>query len=209
MKLRVLTCLVVSACLFMSAIIYAQPTFVKGVKAGLNVAKLGGDDISDADSRTGIAAGLFGEIGINKMFAIQPEVYYSMQGAKSKEDIEGTTVDVTMKLDYIQIPVLFKFIIPVEGSSVKPNIFAGPALGIKSSSKVKAEVEGSSFEDDIEDIKSTDFNLVFGGGINVGAGKMTVGFDVRYLLGLSSIDDSADEADVKNQVIAIGASIGF
>ncbi|MCB9070860.1 MAG: hypothetical protein H6629_24045 [Calditrichae bacterium] len=63
--------------------------------------------------------------------------------------------------------------------------------------------------EDIEDIKIGDFSLVFGGGINIGSGNMTVGFDVRYLLGLSSFDDSADEADVKNQVIAIGASIGF
>lgn len=209
MKIRILAIMVVSACLILTTVSKAQPTFVKGVKAGLNIATIGGDDISDVDSRTGFAAGLFGEIGIDKMFAIQPEVYYSMQGAKSKEDINGTTVDVTMKLDYIQIPVLFKFIIPVEGSTVKPNIFAGPALGIKASSKVKAEANGDSFEEDIEDIKNADFNLVFGGGINIGAGKMTVGFDVRYLLGLSSFDDSADEADVKNQVIAIGASIGF
>ncbi|MCB9070111.1 MAG: PorT family protein [Calditrichae bacterium] len=152
MKIRILAIMVVSACLILTTVSKAQPTFVKGVKAGLNIATIGGDDISDVDSRTGFAAGLFGEIGIDKMFAIQPEVYYSMQGAKSKEDINGTTVDVTMKLDYIQIPVLFKFIIPVEGSTVKPNISPDRRWVSKLHRKSKPKQTGF-FEEDIEDIK--------------------------------------------------------
>ncbi len=71
------------------------------------------------------------------MFAIQPEAYYTMKGATDKMDFQGTTVDLTYTLDYIEIPVLVKFLIPIQGSGVKPAIFAGPFFRYKYDSKSK------------------------------------------------------------------------
>ena len=58
-------------------------------------------------------------------------------------------------------------------------------------------------------MKSTEFGLQFGGGIGFPVGKGELGVDIRYILGLSTIDDSADEADVKNNVININLYYGF
>jgi hypothetical protein len=180
-----------------------------GLKAGLNIANLSGDDIESPESKTGFAGGAFFMYQFSPMFAIQPEAYYSMKGATDKMDFEGTTVDLTYTLDYIEIPVLFKFLIPIQGSGVKPSIFAGPFLGINTTAKVKAEFQGQSEEQDLEDVKSTEFGLQFGGGIGFPVGKGELGVDIRYILGLSTIDDSADEADVKNNVININLYYGF
>jgi hypothetical protein len=180
-----------------------------GPKAGLNLANLTGDDIENADSKTGFAGGVFFMYKFSNMFAIQPEAYYSMKGASEKLDFEGVTVDITYTLDYIEVPLLFKLLIPIEGSSINPAIFAGPAIGFKSTAKVKAEAQGQSAEQDMEDIKSTDFGLVFGGGLGFPVGTNELGFDVRYILGLSTIDDSAEEADVKNSVINFNVYFGF
>jgi len=180
-----------------------------GLKAGVNISNLSGDDAGSPDSKTGFAFGGFFMYQFSPMFAIQPEAYYTMKGATDKMDFQGTTVDLTYTLDYIEIPVLFKFLIPIQGSGVKPAIFAGPFLGINTTAKVKAEFDGQSQEDDLTDTKSTEFGLQFGGGIGFPVGKGELGVDIRYILGLSTIDDSAEEADVKNNVININLYYGF
>jgi hypothetical protein len=180
-----------------------------GPKAGLNISNLSGNDVNNTDSRTGFAGGLFFMYQFSNMFAVQPEAYYTMKGATQKETIEGYSITYTYSLDYIEIPVLLKFIIPIQGSAVHPAIFAGPAVGFNTTHKVKAEYEGQSAEADIPDVKSTDFSLVFGGGVGFPVGTNELGFDVRYILGLSTIDDSAAKSDVKNGVINVNAYFGF
>jgi hypothetical protein len=186
---------------------YAQ--MQAGLKAGLNIANLSGDDAGSPDSKTGFAFGGFFMYQFSPMFAIQPEAYYTMKGATEKMDFQGTTVDLTYTLDYIEIPVLFKFLIPVQGSGVRPAIFAGPFLGINTTAKVKAEVDDQSQEEDIEDTKSTEFGLQFGGGLGFPVGNGELGVDIRYILGLSTIDDSAENFDVKNGVINFNLYYGF
>ena len=193
-------------CLF-STMSFAQ--MQAGLKAGVNISNLSGDDAGSPDSKTGFAFGGFFMYQFSPMFAIQPEAYYTMKGATEKMDFQGTTVDLTYTLDYIEIPVLFKFLIPIQGSGVKPAIFAGPFLGINTTAKVKAEFDGQSQEEDLTDTKSTEFGLQFGGGIGFPVGKGELGVDIRYILGLSTIDDSAEEADVKNNVININLYYGF
>ena len=180
-----------------------------GPKAGLNLANLSGDDIEDTDSKTGFAGGLFFMYKFSDMFAIQPEAYYSMKGATEKLDFEGVTIDVTYSADYIEVPLLLKLLIPIKNSSINPAIFAGPFVGFNTTAKVKAEAEGQSVEEDLEDVKSTEFGLAFGGGLGFPVGTNELGFDVRYILGLSTIDDSAEEADVKSSVINFNVYFGF
>lgn len=200
---KLLTILFVSFMLV--SLSYAQMQL--GVKAGLNLANLSGDDIEDTDARTGFAGGVFFMYQFSEMFAIQPEIYYTMKGATQKDVIPG--VDVEVKGDYIEIPVLLKLIIPLKGSGVRPAIFAGPSLSFNTSAKMKMEYLGTTVEEDMEDIKSTDFGLVFGAGIGFPVGNGELGFDARYILGLTTLDDSADEYDVKNGVINFNLYYGF
>jgi hypothetical protein len=179
-----------------------------GIKAGINFSTINGDDVDELDSKIGFAGGLFFMYQFNSLFAIQPEVYYSMKGATADDlVIENSTS--TLCLDYIEVPILFKVIIPVEGSSVKPSIFVGPSVGFNTTAKAMFEYDGESSEDDIEDVSPTDLGLVFGAGLGFPVGMNELGFDLRYILGLSSIDDSEDEFDVKNSVININAYFGF
>ena len=188
---------------------FTQAQMQIGPKAGLNIANVGGDDAGSPDSKMGFAGGFFFMYQFSNMFAIQPEAYYTMKGAKEKESFEGVTVEATLSLDYIEVPLLLKLIIPIQGSSVHPAIFAGPAVGFKTTAKAKLEAGGESIEEDLEDIKSTDFGLVFGGGVGFPVGNNELGLDVRYILGLSTWDDSADPADLKNNVINFNVYFGF
>ncbi len=180
-----------------------------GLKAGLNLANLSGDDAGSPDSKTAFAFGGFFAYQFSPMFAIQPEIYYSMKGATDNMTFEGATVDITYTFDYIEIPLLLKFMIPIQGSNIKPAIFAGPHVAINTTAKVKAEYQGDSQEEDIEDFKSSEFGLQFGGGVGFTVGKGELGFDIRYILGLSTIFDVEGDPDVKNSVINFNLYYAF
>jgi len=64
-------------------------------------------------------------------------------------------------------------------------------------------------EEDIDDVKSTDFGLVFGGGFDYEMGEGFLTFDARYALGLTSLDDSDLEEDIKNTGIMFMVGYGF
>jgi len=170
-----------------------------GLKAGLNVASLNGDDTDNLDARTGMFFGGFAELCFTNEFAIQPEILYSMQGANYTE-IDG--YDGTIKLDYINVPIMAKIKIFDE-----LYIQAGPQIGFLLSAKDEFKSAGESGENDIkENLNTIDFgaNLGLGyqfeGGFNLGA---------RYNLGLSNINDFEGSDSFKNQNGVFQFSVGF
>jgi hypothetical protein len=189
--------------------ISAQAQMQLGLKAGLNLANLSGDDAGSPDSKTGFAFGGFFTYQFSPMFAIQPEIYYSMKGATEKMTVEGITVDLTYTFDYIEIPLLIKFMIPIQGSNIKPAIFAGPHVAINTTAKVKAEYQDQSQEEDINDFKSTEFGLQFGGGVGFPVGNGELGFDIRYIMGLTTLFDVEADPDVKNSVLNFNLFYAF
>jgi hypothetical protein len=183
-----------------------------GPRVGLNIANISGDDADklydqSPDSRTGFNGGLFLAYQFNSLFAIQPEAYYTMKGATF--NFEG--VDITLKLDYIEIPVLFKVVIPSEGTNLKLSIFIGPSIAFNTGAKLKGEYQGQSAEVDIDSIvTATDFSLVFGGGLGFMIGSNEIGVDICYNLGLKNWWDAKSvQYDIKNNVLSINAYFGF
>lgn len=158
--------------------VQAQDGIQFGVKAGVNFAKLTGDDVEDADGRTGLHIGGVVEVPISEKFSVQPELIYSQQGLQFKDgDFESK-----LKLDYINIPVMAKFYV-ADGFAIE----LGPQIGILASAK--AEADGD--EEDIKDfVKKSDISL--GGGVSY---KMATGlfFQGRYMIGISDVNDTNDE----------------
>jgi hypothetical protein len=185
--------------------INAQP-FDFGIKAGLNVASIGGEDAGDFDSRTGIAIGGFLAYPLSNMFYIQPELLYTMKGATQTQTFGGVEYTGTLKLNYLEIPVLGKLIIPMKNPTMKPMVYVGPSLAFKISSKLHLKGGDLDDQDDYEGIKSTDLGFVVGGGVGFPVGSNTLGVEIRYDFGLTSIDDSGDDANIKNNVLMLMVS---
>ena len=76
-----------------------------GFIGGLNLANMGGDDVSGTDSKTGFAGGGVLNYNFSNVFALQTEVLYTQKGFKEEEN--GFTLK--FKLNYIEVPVLAKF----------------------------------------------------------------------------------------------------
>src|SRR5690606_29520963 len=176
-----------------------RPTI--GFMAGVNLASVSGDDIGDVDNRTGVLAGLFVTFHLTNTFGIQPEALYSQRGASLGE---GEGFEATIKMDYIEIPVLLRFGIPVVGP-IQPFFLAGPSFGFQSKCVIGAEGEGVSasvncdqFDEDPEaslDTKSFDLSGVLGAGLDFRLGGTTLMVGARYQHGFT---DVVKDASAKN-----------
>lgn len=174
-----------------------------GAKAGLNLANIVGDDAGDANMFVGFNVGMFVEIPVTDKLTIQPEVLYSAQGSKSEGNFDGYDFDATLKLNYINVPVMLKYQV-----ADKFSLEAGPYVGFLTSAKMKVEVSGFGSETvDMKDmVKSTDFGL--GLGMNYEFSDVIFA-NARYQAGLTQIGDTGEGDDIKNSVFQIGLGFRF
>ena len=184
----------------------AQTDLKFGAKVGLNFANLSGNDVpTGASTRTGLVIGGFMTWYFSPMFGLQPEALYSMKGTS------GATqgVSYTFSVNYIEIPVLLKFNIPLAPSSpVSANLYAGPDFAFNVASSVETSSNGQTTTTDESNMtKGFDFNIMFGGGIGFNVGPTVLGVELRYSLGTGTVAN--DGTDMKNGVFAILASVTF
>lgn len=183
------------AALFMAATtMYAQRTTTQfGIKAGVNLANLEIENAADGDHRTGFHVGGLAHIHVAPRLAVQPELVFSTQG---REQMVGN-VNYRTNLSYINMPVLLQY---MAGSGFR--LQTGPQLGIL----VDAETKAGSVENNAKDAyKTPDVSWAFGAGYLTNKG---IGFDARYNLGLSNIND-AGAAKIKNRVWQLGVFYQF
>lgn len=178
-----------------------------GAKGGINLANIVGDDAGDANTLVGFNAGFFVEIPVTDKLTIQSEILYSAQGSKSEGPlvIDGSLYDVkaTMKLNYINIPVMFKYNV-VEKFSLE----AGPYVGFLTTAKMKVDVDGyGSATEDMKDlVKSTDFGIALGMNYEF---SDVIFANVRYQGGLTQIGDTGEGDNIKNSVFQLGLGFRF
>jgi hypothetical protein len=102
----------------------------------------------------------------------------------------------TWSLDYIEIPVLARFQIPVWGRA-KPFVYAGPAIGFNVRSNIGASYEDEEIgSENLEDYTtSVDFSAAIGAGIYIPLAGQEISFEFRYVPGFSNVytDDLEDQ----------------
>jgi hypothetical protein len=178
-----------------------------GLKAGVNFSNFGGDDAGTWDSRTGYSFGGFVISSFSEMFHIQPEMLYTTKGAKTTSTFgTGDRVTSTLRFGYLEIPILGKVVIPIGNSVLQPALYAGPYMAFKLSSKLHIEGEDLDTESGYDDARSTDFGLVFGGGVGLPVRENIIGVEIRYTMGLTSFDDSDDNFSIKHNVLMVMVS---
>lgn len=181
----------------MSGTLIAQDAVKTGAKGGLNFATISDGDF---ETRTGFVVGGFAKFGIpDSPLSIQPEALYSQQGGQAN----GNNV----KIDYLKVPVLFKFS-PAFNGTTEPNLFVGPYAAMM----LRAEQEGgtggflggsSNIENQTE---SVDYGFVAGAGIDIEVGNSIFTMDARYTFGLA---DVFTDGNGKNRVFAVTFGISL
>jgi len=173
----------------------------KGIKLGLNMATVSGNDVPDGvEMKIGLSAGGFLVWSLNDAMAIQPELLFSQKGAGYDYSVE-----TSLNANYLEIPVLFKWMPAMEGA-VKPNLVIGPGLGILMSAEIDADGDTTDVKDDAN---TMDVGLILGVGADYALtqGKVTV--DLRYEMGLTDTVKDNDGDPVTNSVISVLVGYAF
>lgn len=148
----------IAALLISSVATFAQQpvgSFSIQPKVGLNIASLTKAD--DTDPRFGLVAGAEFMYQASDMLGVSFGALYSMQGCTGTTDELGQDVDVTLKLDYINIPILANVYV-APGFAVKLGL--QPAFCINN--KVKAKSGSNSAEVDGPDENTFDLSMPIG-----------------------------------------------
>lgn len=185
-----------------------------GLKGGINISTLsqkGADLISVSwKSVTGFTVGGFYAFNVNEYFAIQPELYYTKKGGKLEESILSVLASKSLVIHYLELPILLKLKLPSQGS-IGPNLFVGPYVSLKLSDKGEIKALGIKLEEELIKVKSSDFGLVFGGGIDFKVSNAIVFLDIRYDLGLVNVAEPilGIENEMKNRSLILMVGFGF
>jgi hypothetical protein len=158
-----------------------------GLKGGLTLYTLtdsfGGMD-ETSDSKLGFAAGLFVEKPFTDIFSLQVEGLFVQKGGEYTDEDWG---DEIVTLSYVDVPVLLRANIPLDGNAT-PYLYGGGFVGYLLDAT--AEEDGVSI-DVGEFANDINYGLSFGAGVSFGAFNI----DVRYDLGLADIYDEGDMFD--------------
>jgi len=180
------------ALIIASTTAFAQITFKPGARTGINFA-----NVSDAngDTKTDFYIGGLIEMQFSNFYALQPEIAYSRQGAKSKisggEDLE---------LQYVGLSLANKFS-PFKDLGL--HFIIGPGIDVKVS-------------DNVDYLETAPIDFVFFGGIGY---ELPIGLSIeaRYKQGILDVDDGftefggsgyADDNNL-NGVFQVGVSYKF
>ena len=160
-------------------------------KVGFNLATV---TDTDAGMKFGVVTGADLTYQLQKKFAISAGAFYSMQGAKDKEN--GVTS--TMKLDYINVPILANFYV-IPGLAIKAGIQPGFLLSLKGKGSMK--INGQWVDQDTSSTDGTEkFDLSIPMGLSYEFSDFVI--DARYNLGLTNVNKASD-AKAKNAVIML------
>ena len=170
--------------LFMIAIpsfMYAQGVGF-GLKGGVNFANQSITNIT-TESITGFHGGGYFVLAFSESWAVQPEVFFSSQGAELPE------LDELNEFNYLSIPVLL---------SLRPlsflSIEAGPQISLLLDAKNRAD---NSIKDDFN---RSDIGLAAGITLHSPIG---LNGGLRYVWGLTNISNLENDLEVKNRMVQI------
>lgn len=151
-------------------------------KIGINGANI--TDADNSDSRIGLVLGGEFEYRVSPIFSLSAGALYSMQGCKgTAEDDDGNTGDVSLKLDYINVPILANVYV-VKGLAIKLGI--QPGFNVRH--KATASVSGVNVTTNLPGVKSVDFSIPIG--VSYEFNRFVI--DGRYNLGVTKLIDGAD-----------------
>jgi hypothetical protein len=164
-----------------------------GPRVGVNFSNV--SNVEDSESLTGLAIGLTSTYSISESTGLTIDLLYSGEGYKIGEN--------ELRLDYLQIPILFDLFFGELGDKFRPKIYAGLQPGFL--------LNASNNGNDIDDVFNG-FNIAVAGGLGfnyrVGS-RIWLNTDLRAALGLSDIREDAIGDKVANSNIQLSLGLAY
>lgn len=156
-------------------------------------------------NKTGLSAGAFVNLPLNKAFSVETKLLYVSQGAKFEEG----SVDYKLQLHYVQIPVLPQVGFGDEDFRIYGN--AGPYFGLlmqgnkkgtikKGTNPFTGEVEVAEVDENVESfLKSWDFGMMGSIGTHFPFYNGRMKIAISYSESLPEIQSGDEKRLIQNQ----------
>lgn len=162
-----------------------------GVKVGANLSNVSGDDTDEFKSLVGLNAGVAANFAFSELISLQPELLFSMKGAKLEEG--GDKIE--SRLNYLDLPVLLK--VNADGLFFE----AGPQVGFLLSQKTTVDIGGQTMTStETEGTRKVDLGYVVGLGYQLSSGPS---LGLRYNGGISDLSDPSGSSKQRNSVFQL------
>ena len=145
--------------------------------------KLAGDD--DPKMRTGIIAGVEGEYYINDWFSAAAGINYAQQGWKRN--------DVTIKLDYLNVPLT-------------ANFYVAPGLALKTGAQFGFLMSAKADDEDVKDVIEK-LNVSIPVGISYEFSSFVI--DARYNVAIAKCNKYDNGTDDKQRSDLVQITLGY
>jgi opacity protein-like surface antigen len=182
-----------------------------GVLGGINLssATFSPEQGFDLSARNRANLGAFAEFAVTRNLFLEARGMYVQKGVKGTSSEERFTANISM--NYLTFPLLLK--VKANQASWKPYLVIGGELGFKTSAGANLFNNGRVEEDeDFNDgVKSTDFALDFGGGIEVPGKRVSFIIEGIYSLGLMNLVEvpDADVVSAKTRTFLVNLGVRF
>jgi hypothetical protein len=199
MKIKIVL-FVVACMLVLSETAFAQAKVNLGAKAGVNISNISFEDADDKNLVAGFAGGLFANMPLSEEFSVQPELLFSQKGTKYSLESNLLDTEVTLKLNYIEVPVNLVYNLARDF-----DFQLGPYIGFLAGTKADGKITignntyEASDEIDIDKFNKVDFGLQ--GGLRFFLNPVYLGFTYKY--GLSQV---AKEGEYTHDILGKGGN---
>jgi hypothetical protein len=140
----------------------------------------------ESSIKDGFAAGGLATVRISNLFSLEGDVLFVKKGSNQTITVPGFPygpIEVTYHLNYVEIPFLLRtHLFPK--AKIQPTLAVGPYVAFLTSKKyVYQIIVVGTQEKEIEGIKSTDYGIAFGTGLEIPANIIHLRIDYRYSMG--------------------------
>ncbi len=181
----------------------AQSTMLLGVTAGGSYSTMSSSlDGGKPGYRSTFNGGVTIGMTLNEKFAIEGQALYVTKGFVADTT---TGVNVSLSLDYIELPLMFAWTPIGRVGMVTPRIMVGPSLGFRVGCSFVAAGAGSPLVDcDPQNVTDFDLAVMGGLGVKVGKGQGGLTVDLRFDYGFVNVAKGSESFKNRAWLLSVG-----
>jgi hypothetical protein len=178
-------------------------------KLGFATTNFEGDKDTDFDGKFAVTGGFAFTYPINRNLAFAPEIDYAAKGAETVATIDNVPLELDFSVLYLEFPLLGKYTLSPR-NKISPIVTAGPVVSWNIDSRVRFNAVGSDtqFNEPDDSIRTLDYGVAVGGGVEFSWNLRRVTIEARYVRGISNIIDKKEDPK-HNSAIALTAGVGL
>lgn len=137
-------------------------------------------------AKSGFEIGAAATLKISRLFSLQSDVLYVRKGSNqviTVPNFQFGDIHVTYWLDYLEIPLLLRTY-PFPEAKLKPSLVVGPYVAFQVNGQYAYRIAFlGTTKKPIKDIKTTDYGVSFGAGLDLPGRGLMMRLDYRYTMG--------------------------